>query len=510
MATLLRMEQITKRYGPVVANDGVDLEVAEGEVHALLGENGAGKTTLMNILFGLSHPDGGSITLQGRRVQIPSPVVARSLGIGMVHQHFMLVPAFTVLQNVILGLEMWRRWYRPEATMRAQVEAVAARFGLEVDLDARVSDLSLGAQQRVEILKALHRRARLLILDEPTAVLTPGEVRQLLRNVRTLTAQGLSIIFITHKLDEVMEFSDRVTVMRGGRHLGTLPTAGTDAAALARLMVGRDVVLHLEKAPARPGSPVLRLRDVWIADRRGIPALRGVSLEIRAGEIFGIAGVDGNGQRELAAAVYGLDPIRSGSIWFLDKEVSRLNAAARQALGIRDVPADRQRAGLVRDFTLAENLTIEDLRRWSRCGVIRDRDVARHAERMIEDFAVRAPGADVPVGTLSGGNQQKVVLARALAASPKLLIASQPTRGLDVGATEYVRGRLLACRDAGSAVLLISTELEEVLGLGDRIGVLCRGELMGVLPQAEADRETIGAMMAGMRLDALRPGQAPA
>jgi simple sugar transport system ATP-binding protein len=504
MADLLRMEQITKRFGPVTANDGISLEVAEGEVHALLGENGAGKTTLMNILFGLSRPDAGTIAIQGRRAEIASPRVAMRLGIGMVHQHFMLIPAFTVMENLVLGVDMWRRWARPEARSRRSVEALAARYGLSIDFDARVADLPLGMQQRVEILKALSRGARLLVLDEPTAVLTPQEVQQLLANVRRLVAQGLAIIFITHKLGEVMAFSDRVTVLRGGRVAGRLRTAETDPATLARLMVGREVVPRLDKAPARQGPPVLRVNDLWVDDERGVPALRGVSFEVGPGEIFGIAGVDGNGQRELAGAVYGLSRVRRGSIRFLDREVAALPTMARQGLGIRHVPADRGRAGLVKDFTVMENLVLEDVATFARRGLIRWHEVARHAERLMAEYAVRAPGPRAPIAVLSGGNQQKVILARAMARTPRLLIVSQPTRGLDVGATEYVRGRLLACRDAGAAVLLISTELDEVLGISDHIGVLSRGEMMGILPQVEADRETIGAMMAGTRPEALR------
>ena len=505
MPPFLQMERITKRFGPVVANDGISLDVAEGEVHALLGENGAGKTTLMNILYGLYRPDAGTLAIQERPAEMPSPRAAMRLGIGMVHQHFMLIPAFTVMENIVLGLDVWRRWFRPESRMRRAVEALADRYGLAVDLDARVADLPLGMQQRVEILKALHRGARLLILDEPTAVLTPQEVRQLVVNVRQLVAHGLAIIFITHKLDEVMAFSDRVTVLRGGRVEGRVRTAETDPAALARLMVGRDVVLRLEKAPARPGPPVLSVRDLWVEDERGAPALRGVTFDIRAGEIFGIAGVDGNGQRELAGAVYGLSRVRRGSIRFLDRDVAPLPTAARQALGIRDVPADRSRAGLVKDFTVMENLIVEDVSAFAPLGTIRWREAAGHAERLMREYSVHGPGPRAPVAILSGGNQQKVVLARAMARSPRLLIASQPTRGLDVGATEYVRSRLLACRDGGAAVLLISTELDEVMGLSDRIGVLSGGELMGIVPQAEADRETIGTMMAGTRLEALRP-----
>jgi simple sugar transport system ATP-binding protein len=500
MAAFLRMEHVTKRFGDVIANDGINLEVSEGEVHALLGENGAGKTTLMNILYGLHRPDAGTIAIQGRRVELMSPRAAMDLGIGMVHQHFMLIPPFTVMENLVLGFDIWRRWFRPEKRLRRELESLADRYGLDIDFDARVASLSLGMQQRVEILKALARGARLLILDEPTAVLTPHEVRQLLVNVRKLAAQGHSIIFITHKLDEVMAFSDRVTVLRGGRVVDTPRTADTDAASLARLMVGRDVVLRIERAPLRPGESLLEVQDVSVENERGFMALKGVSFGIRAGEVFGVAGVDGNGQRELGDAVYGLSRLLRGTIRFLGMDMAGSRPAARQSLGIRDIPADRHRFGLVKDFTLSENLLIEDLPHFARFGVIRWKEVSRHAERLIREYGIDAPSLQTRVADLSGGNQQKVILARAMARSPRLLIASQPTRGLDVGATEFVRGRLQQCRETRAAVLLISTELEETLGLSDRIGVLSRGELMGILSQAQADLETVGAMMAGVRL----------
>jgi simple sugar transport system ATP-binding protein len=495
---LLELEGITKRFGDLVANDAVDFDLEPGEVHALLGENGAGKSTLMNVLFGLYRQSEGEIRLHGEPVTIASPRDALDLGIGMVHQHFMLVPVMTVAENIVLAREPRRGPLLDLDTAEQRVLKLSRRFGLAVEPHARVQDISVAQQQRVEILKALYGDAEILILDEPTAVLTPQETDELFDIVRSLTAAGKSIIFITHKLNEVLEIADRITVLRLGKKIATLPRAGATERELARLMVGREVLLRVEKQPARPGPQLLGVENLSVLDDRGLEAVRDVSLVVRAGEIVGVAGVDGNGQRELVEALTGLRRPRSGRILFDGRDLTRKSAREFLDAGIGHVPEDRQRQGLVLSFSLAENLGLRDYRRepasrfgWFRPGVL----VAR-ARALLREFDVRGGGPETPASSLSGGNQQKVVVAREVSRDPRLLVASQPTRGLDVGATEFVHRRLVHERDEGRAILLVSFTLEEILSLSDRILVLYEGRIVGEYPPA-VSKEELGLAMTG-------------
>ncbi len=500
-APAVRMIGIVKRFPGVVANAGVDLEVRAGEIHALLGENGAGKSTLMNILAGLYRPDEGEIYIHGRLVHIRSPRDAIQLGIGMVHQHFMLVETFTVAENVILGMDAPRLTLNMRR-VEEEVASLSQRYGLQVDPSAYIWQLSVGEQQRVEILKALYRGAEILILDEPTAVLTPQESDELGRTLRRMADEGKAIIFITHKLEEVERFSDRVTVLRQGRVVATLPTDGTTKAELARLMVGREVLFRLEKERARPGEVVLELQDVHARGDKGLPALRGVSLRIRAGEILGIAGVAGNGQRELAEVVTGLRPVTRGRILVRGQDVT--NCSPREAIraGISHVPGDRLGVGLVPNLPVSDNIILKDYRKapLSQGPFLRRRAVVRFAQELIERFQINTPSHATPVRLLSGGNLQRCILAREITAGRGLLVAVHPTRGLDVGATEAVRRVLLEQRAQGMAILLISEDLEELLALSDRIAVIYEGEIMGIVDAEEADIEAVGLMMAGTRL----------
>ncbi len=503
----LELAGITKRFGSLVANDGVDLVVEPGEIHCLLGENGAGKTTLMNVLFGLLRHDAGEIRVDGETVEFADPGDAVRRGIGMVHQHFMLVPVFTVAENVVLGFEPTRRaGFLDRRRARADVARLSAEFGLEVEPDAVVESLPVGIQQRVEILKALQRDAQLLILDEPTAVLTPQEIQALFGIMRSLAAAGRSILFITHKLKEVMAVADRITVMRLGRVVGTARPEETNEADLAAMMVGRSVELVVRKAPARPGRDVLKLSDLTVVDERGVTVVDHVDLRVRAGEIVALAGVQGNGQTELAEAITGLRPVTSGSVRVDGLDLT--NATPRQVIhaGVAHVPEDRQGDGLVSGMTIAENLILDvyDQRPYARLGSLDLGEVRRQAERKLVDFDIRAASPTVPVGTLSGGKQQKVVVARELSRPVKLLVASQPTRGLDVGSIEYVHRRIVEERDAGAAVLIVSSELDEVLALGDRIAVMFRGRITGVVAPGTG-RERIGLLMAGMEEADLPP-----
>ena len=509
----LRMEEIVKTFPGVVANDRVNLEVRHGEIHALLGENGAGKSTLMNVLYGLYQPNGGRILLEGRPVAIHSPEEAIRLGIGMVHQHFMLVPPLTVTENVILGLPGARGILLDQAEARQRIQEIADSYGLEVDPDAPVGTLSVGVQQRVEIIKALYRGARLLILDEPTAVLTPQEIQGLFTVMRRLVADGRNaIVFISHKLDEVMAISDRVTVLRNGKDVATLETQATNKAELARLMVGREVLFRIEKPPAEPGPVVLEIQDLVVRDDRDVPAVRGLSLEVRRGEILGLAGVDGNGQRELAEAIAGLRIPEAGTIRIQGQDVTRMDAGDLLRFNLAYIPEDRQREGLVLEFTLSENFIAKRFRRppFSVRGFLRHPAILDFARRLIRRFDVRAPGPEVEARKLSGGNQQKVVLARELSQEPDLIISAQATRGLDVGAAEFVEQQMLAQRARGAAVLYISNELEEIFNLSDRIAVIHRGEIMGVVRPDQVTPEELGLMMAGIRREGASAAESPA
>ncbi len=503
MDALLRMDSVTKSFPGVLANDRISFEVAEGEVHALLGENGAGKTTLMRILYGMTSPDSGTIYWRGKPVRIPSSHVAIGLGIGMIHQHFMLIPEFTVAENVALGLRGDRSPLLDLRGTAQRLEALSAQFGLRVDPWARVKDLSTGEQQRAEIVKALYRGAHLLVLDEPTAVLTPGEADELFAVLDSLRAQGRAVVFISHKLREVMQISDRVTVLRRGRAVATVPTCETSQEQLANMMVGRPVVLQIERSPARPGKEVIRLDEVAIRSREHHRnEVEDISLTVREGEIVALTGVAGNGQRPLIEALFGLRRVSAGHISILGRDVTACRPCDLVALNVGRIPEDRQTMGLAMSLSVYENLALETYDREPTCrwGVLRRGELRRQAQLLREEYDIRMPSIDLPVGKLSGGNQQKVILARALRRRPRAIIAVDPTRGLDVGATEFVYRQLLAARDQGAAVLLISTDLEEVLCLSDRIGVIYNGQIMGVLPATEADETRLGLMMAGMPL----------
>jgi simple sugar transport system ATP-binding protein len=491
-ATVLELRGVTKRFPGVVANDHVDFDLRQGEVHALLGENGAGKSTLMNILFGLSKPDEGEIRMGGRPVSFASAKDAIEHGIGMVHQHFMLIPVMTVAENIVLAAEPRdRTGLLDERAAERRVREISRQFGLAVNPGAKVEAISVGQQQRVEILKALYRGARVLILDEPTAVLTPQEAGELFAIIRSLREQGTSIVFITHKLREVLEIADRITVLRRGRKIDTVPREGATEDELARLMVGRDVLLRVDKPPATPGEVALEVRDLHVRDDRGLEQVRGVSLTVRRGEIVALAGVDGNGQTELVEAITGLRPLESGTVAVGGFPVTgELNARKMLDAGVGHIPEDRQRRGLVLEFTLAENIALHDYNRPpdARLGWLYPKRLVERAARLIRDFDVRGGGPLTRASALSGGNQQKVVVAREVARDPTVLIAAQPTRGLDVGAIEYVHRRLVAERDAGAAILLVSLELDEVLSLADRILVVYEGRIVG-----EHGAEAVGA-----------------
>jgi simple sugar transport system ATP-binding protein len=477
----------------------VDLAVEWGRVHALLGENGAGKSTLMNVAYGLTRADDGEILFDGQPVNIRSPQDAIRLGIGMVHQHFMLIPPLTVAENVVLGREIERAGVVDlEAAMQA-VRRLSERYGLEVDPRERVQGLSVGSQQRVEILKALYRGARLLILDEPTAVLTPQEAEHLFEVIHNLTSEGSAVIFITHKLGEVMQVADRITVMRRGKVVASTTPRESTPADLARLMVGRPVLLRIDKTQARPGRTLLEVDGLAVADDRGHRAVDGVRLEVRAGEIVGLAGVEGNGQDELVEAVVGLRHVRAGSIRLDGRDVTRTSTRRRLAAGVGHIPADRHRMGVILELPIGDNLVLDEFeRRPFARGLLRQFDVIRdYAATLIRRFDIRAGGPDEPAGSLSGGNQQKVVVARELGSEPKLLVASQPTRGVDVGSIEFIHRQLVAKRDAGLGVLLVSSELDEVLSLSDRIVVMYRGRIVAELDARDADPERIGLLMAG-------------
>jgi len=478
----------------------VDLVIEWGQVHALLGENGAGKTTLMNVVYGLVRADGGEIIYDGSPATIHGPTDAIRLGIGMVHQHFMLIPPLTVAENIILGHET----AGPVSTVdvakaRKQVSALATRYQLEVDPAARVANLSVGMQQRVEILKTLYRGARLLIMDEPTAVLTPQEAQGLFEILRGLAKEGKAIIFITHKLGEVIDIADRITVMRHGKVVATTTPGESSPADLARLMVGRPVMLQVNKQPARPGKAVMQLQHLVVEDERRQTAVNGVDLEVRSGEIVGIAGVEGNGQNELVEALVGLRQPRAGTILLNGRDVTRTSARTFISLGVGHIPADRHRMGIVLEHSIADNLVLATYDRPPfASGIVRQLSaVLSYAKKLVKAFDIRAKSPAQPVASLSGGNQQKVVAARELGRNPKVLIASQPTRGLDVGSIEFIHKQIVTQRDAGLGVLLVSSELDEVLSLADRVAVMYRGQIVGVLEGKDAERERIGLMMAG-------------
>ncbi|MDN5361901.1 MAG: ral nucleoside transport system ATP-binding protein [Moorella sp. (in: firmicutes)] len=497
MKPLLSLRGITKEFPGVLANDQVDLDVYPGEVHALLGENGAGKSTLMNILYGLYGADAGQIFLAGREVTIASPREAIELGIGMVHQHFMLIPALTVSENIILGMGGKVHLNMREAAQK--IRAAGEQYGLKVNPEARVATLSVGQQQRVEILKALYRGAKILILDEPTAVLTPQETEELFAILRQLTTSGVTVIFISHKLNEVMAISQRVSVLRRGRKIKTVFTSETSPEELASLMVGREVNLQLDKHPASPGEPVLEIKDLYVPGEQNLPAVQGISLTVRAGEIFGLAGVDGNGQSELIRAITGLQRVLKGHIRICGQEATNLPPRQLLDLGMAHIPEDRQKQGLILDMKIEENLILEYFSQapFSRHHFLQAGSIQKLAQKLIQDFDIRTPSCEIPAGNLSGGNQQKIILARSLYRQPRLLIAVHPTRGLDIGAADFIHRTLIAERERGCAILLVSTELDEILRVSDRIGIIYEGRLMGVMDATGADITTIGLLMAG-------------
>jgi simple sugar transport system ATP-binding protein len=495
----LRAVGISKSYSRVQANVDVTLDVREGEVHAVLGENGAGKSTLMRILYGMEAPDQGFIELLGQRKIFGSPRDAIDAGIGMVHQHFTLVPTLTVLENLILGRRIAGRGVLRLRAARRYVASLAERYRIAIDLDATVSHLSVGQQQRVEILKALVRGAKVLILDEPTAVLTPQEIAELSATLKEQARKGLAIFIVTHKLAEVMDLADRVSVMRLGRLAGTWRIGETTSEQLVTHMIGRSRQTQLARSDGAPGLPILYLKDVSALGDRGRKALNGATLTIHAGEVVGIAGVEGNGQQELAEAITGLRPVTSGDIVLDGENIRDKTTFDILEMGVAHVPQDRHRDGLVLDFSVAENAILIEHRRASfrEHGLIARANMNRFAAKLIKDFAIRCSGPDAPMRGLSGGNQQKLILGRELARGPKLLIAMQPTRGLDVGAIDYVHSQIIERRNAGTAVMLVSTELDEVLALSDRIAVLREGCIVGILDRAEATAERIGVMMLG-------------
>jgi general nucleoside transport system ATP-binding protein len=500
-STVLEMRGITKRFPGVVANDHVDFDLRKGEVHALLGENGAGKSTLMNILYGLYRADEGEILMGGERVSFGSAKDAIERGIGMVHQHFMLIPVMTVAENIVLEIEPTKAGVLLDYDAAVErVREISQRFGLAVDPSALVENIGVGQQQRVEILKALYRGAGILILDEPTAVLTPQEAGELFGIIKSLQADGTSIIFISHKLNEVLEIADRITVLRRGKKIDTVPREGATEEGLARMMVGREVLFRVEKRPSEPGETLLELRSLTVNDDRGLPAVRDVSFAVRAGEIVGLAGVEGNGQSELIEAITGLRGGHGGEVVVGGRVIGHPTARRMLDAGVGHIPEDRQRRGLVLEFTIAENIALHDYNRPpdSKWGWLFPRRLTQRAARLIREFDVRGGGPQTRGGSLSGGNQQKVVAAREIARDPRVLVAAQPTRGLDVGAIEYLHRRLVEERDEGRAILLVSLELDEILSLSDRILVMYEGRIVGEHTR-DTTEEEIGLEMLGGR-----------
>ena len=497
---VLELRGITKRFAGIVANDDVTLDLLPGEVHALLGENGAGKSTLMNVLYGLYHPDEGEILVKGEKLSLGSPKDAIEHGIGMVHQHFMLIPVMTVAENVVLASEPTRAHLLLDyGEAERRVRELSERFGLKVDAAAKVESIGVGQQQRVEILKALYRGADILVLDEPTAVLTPQEAEELFDVVRSLTQQGKSVIFISHKLNEVLEVADRISVLRRGKLVETIPRAGATEETLARAMVGREVLLRVDKKHAEPGEPLLVVDDLHVVDARGLEAVRGVSFNVRAGEIVGVAGVDGNGQSEMIDALTGLLHSSSGHVTIGGSDITHATAKHVLDAGVGHIPQDRQRRGLILQFSLAENIALHDYDKEpdSKYGWLRPRVLITRARTLLSAFDVRGGGPLTRAGALSGGNQQKVILAREIERDPRVLIAAQPTRGLDVGAIEFVHRRLVEERDEGRAILLVSLELEEILSLSDRIYVMYGGRFVGEFGPDVTEQQLGIAMIGG-------------
>lgn len=500
---VIEMREITKVFGEFVANDKINLELRKGEIHALLGENGAGKSTLMNMLAGLLEPTSGEIVVNGQVVKLDSPSKAASLGIGMVHQHFMLVEAFTVAENIILGSELTKNGVLDIARATREINELSERYGLAVDPSAKVADISVGAQQRVEILKTLYRGADILIFDEPTAVLTPSEIDELMAIMKNLVKEGKSIVLITHKLDEIRAVSDRVTVIRRGKSIETVEIAGATNADLAEMMVGRSVSFKTEKQEAQPKEVILSIKDLVVNENRGVPAVKNLSLDVRAGEIVGIAGIDGNGQSELIQAITGLRKIESGIVELKGQSIVGLHPRQITEMSVGHVPEDRHRDGLVLEMMISENIALQTYYKepLSKKGILNYTNIIGYAKQLMQEFDVRAASEIVPASALSGGNQQKAIIAREVDRNPDLLIVSQPTRGLDVGAIEYIHKRLIQERDNGKAVLVVSFELDEILNVSDRIAVIHDGKIQGIVTPETTNKQELGVLMAGGELE---------
>ncbi|QQZ07888.1 ABC transporter ATP-binding protein [Heyndrickxia vini] len=501
MEFVIEMLGIRKEFPGIVANDNITLQVKKGEIHALLGENGAGKSTLMNVLFGLYQPEKGEIRVNGKSVKITNPNIANDLGIGMVHQHFMLVDTFTVTENIILGKEPKSGGTIDIKKAEKEVQEISQRYGLSVNPKAKIADISVGMQQRVEILKTLYRGAEIIIFDEPTAVLTPQEITELIQIMKTLIKEGKSIILITHKLKEIMEVCDQVTVIRKGKGIGTVSVEDTNPNELANLMVGREVVFKTVKSEASPKENVLEIKDLVVKDSRGIESIRSLNLNVRAGEIVGIAGVDGNGQTELIEAITGLRKSESGSIKLNGKEVRNFKPRKITESGVGHIPEDRHKHGLVLDFPIGENIVLQTYyqKPYSKGGILNFKQIYNKASKIIQEFDVRTPSEYTLARSLSGGNQQKAIIGREVDRNPDLLIAAQPTRGLDVGAIEFIHKRLIEQRDNGKAVLLISFELDEILNVSDRIAVIYEGQIVAVVDPKKTTEQELGLLMAGSK-----------
>ena len=503
----VEMLNITKRFPGIIANDNITLQLKKGEIHALLGENGAGKSTLMSVLFGLYQPEEGTIRMNGKEVSIKTPNDANALGIGMVHQHFKLVECFTVLDNIIMGVEPCRHGFLQKAEARKKVVALSEKYGLMVDPDAYVRDITVGMQQRTEILKMLYRDNEILIFDEPTAVLTPQEIDELMGIMRNLAAEGKSILFISHKLNEIMAVADCCSVLRKGRYMGTVSIADTSREELSRMMVGRDVQFEVTKKPVEPGKVILQVENMTVASRlHQNKAVKNVSFRVRAGEIVCIAGIDGNGQTELVYGLTGLEPLESGRILLEEQDITRASIRRRSVMGMSHIPEDRQKHGLVLDFSLEDNLVLQryfEPQFTGKGGFLKRRNIREYADRLIEQYDVRSGQGPVTAArSMSGGNQQKAIVAREIDKDPELLVAVQPTRGLDVGAIEYIHRQIVAERDTGKAVLLVSLELDEVMSVSDRILVMYEGEIVGELDPKKTNVQELGLYMAGAKREA--------
>ena len=505
----IEMLNITKKFPGIIANDNITLQLKKGEIHALLGENGAGKSTLMSVLFGLYQPEEGEILVNGKKAEIKNPRTANALGIGMVHQHFMLVQNFTVLENIVLGVETAKHGVLQMEEARKKVLALSERYGLNIDCDARVSDITVGMQQRTEILKMLYRDNEILIFDEPTAVLTPQEIDELMQIMKNLAAEGKSILFISHKLAEIMAVADRCTVLRKGKYIGTVNTKDTTPAELSAMMVGRNVNFHVEKKPAEPGDVVLEVRNMTMASKvHKNNAVKNVSFQVRRGEIVCIAGIDGNGQTELVYGLTGLEPLVSGELFLCGQDITHTSIRKRSTMGMSHIPEDRHKHGLVLDYSLEDNMVLQryfEPEFTDKAGFLRRKNIRGYAERLIEQYDVRSGQGPVTIArSMSGGNQQKAIVAREIDKDPELLVAVQPTRGLDVGAIEYIHRQLVAQRDEGKAVLLVSLELDEVMDVPDRILVMYEGEIVGELDPKTTTQEELGLYMAGAKRDEVK------